>query len=114
MDFLVKNRQYVGYLGCALATVGCFLPFASVLGISVSYMSGNGKILLVAMIISAVLMYMKKEKASLIPSCIGALIFLNNAFKVIGMSGASLGIGIIVIFIGLAGAIAYPFLVEKN
>ena len=114
MNFLVKNRKYIGLGGCVLSIVGCFLPFASALGINASYINGDGKLLLVAMIVSAVLIYLQKDKISLIPSAIGALIFLFSAFKVLGTSGVSMGIGLIIILIGLICAIAYPFLNEKN
>lgn len=114
MDILVKNRKYIGLGGCVVSVIGCFLPFASAFGINANYINGDGKLLLIAMIASAVLIYLKKDKISLIPSCIGGLIFLFSALKVLGTSGVKMGIGLIVILIGLICVIAYPFLKEKN
>ena len=107
-----NNSQYLGLGGCALAIIGCFLPFAStsILGLTVNYIDGDGKILLIAMIISAVLIFLKKEKISLIPTCIGGVLFLIDAFKALTSSYINIGIGIIVILIGLICAIVFPFL----
>ena len=113
MDFLVKNRKYIGLGGCVLTIIGCFLPFVNALGISIDYIAGDGKLLSIAMVVSAVLICLKKDKNSLISSCIGGLIFLFSAFKVLGTSGVNMGIGLIVIFIGLICVIAYPFLKKK-
>lgn len=115
MDFLKENKMYIGIGGCILAIIGCFLPFLnSSLGISINYISGNGKILLVTMVISAILIYLKKDKISLISSCVGGIVFLYNAFNVLSSNSISAGIGLILIFIGLVCAIACPFLNDKK
>lgn len=114
MNFLIENRKYIGLGGCVLAIIGCFLPFASVYGMTASYINGDGKILLIAMIVSAVLIYLQKDNKSLISSGIGGILFLFSSFRVFSTSSANIEIGLILIFIGLAGAIAYPFLKEKN
>ena len=114
MEFLKENRKYVGLGGCIIAIIGCFLPFVSALGISARYIDGDGMLLVIAMIISAVLIYLEKDKHSLISSGIGGIIFLYSAFKVVGTSGVNIGIGLIIILVGLIGAIAYPFLKDKE
>ena len=84
MEKLAKYRVFIGIGGCLLAIIGCFLPWASVLGISVNFIDGDGKILLVCAIVSAILIYFKKDKFSLISS------------------------------VGLVAMIAYPFIKAKN
>lgn len=114
MEFLVKNRKYIGLGGCAIAAIGCFLPFVSIWGINFRYSSGDGIVVIIAMIVSAILIYLKKDKFSLISSGIGVLVFLNNAIRLLSTSGVKMGIGMIMVFFGLVCAVAYPFLKEKN
>ena len=112
MDMLKQNSKYIGYGGCALAALGTFLPLvtSSALGVSVAYISGDGKILLVLAVVAAVLMYLKKDMYSLIPSAICALLLLIVATK-----GASFGLayGFFVMLLGVAGMIAGPLLGRK-
>lgn len=65
MDFIKKNRMWITLGGLALALIGCFLPFAkaSVLGFSqsVKYTDGDGILVIIAVIVSAVLVFLKKK-----------------------------------------------------
>ena len=124
MDFLKRNHKWIGIVGCVVVLIGCFLPFVSVslFGVtqSVNYMTGDGKLVLVAIIVSAILILLGKEKFSLISSIIAAVIVLydviNGAsqFGSLGLGGISFGIGLWVIIIGLVLTIASVFLKEKK
>ena len=123
MDFIKKNCMWITIAGCALVLIGCFLPFAkvSVLGFSqaVNYIDGDGVIVLIAIIISAVLVFLKKEKISLISTGIATIVTLYDAINVShvtgssSLGGVSLGIGFWIILIGLIIAIVLPLL-PKN
>ena len=123
MDFIKKNCMWITIAGCALVLIGCFLPFAnvSVLGFSqaVKYIDGDGVIVLIAIIVSAVLVFLKKEKISLISTGIATIVTLYDAINVShvtgssSLGGVSLGIGFWIILIGLIIAIVLPLL-PKN
>lgn len=123
MDFIKKNCMWITIAGCALVLIGCFLPFAkvSVLGFSqaVNYIDGDGVIVLIAIIVSAVLVFLKKEKISLISTGIATIVTLYDAINVShvtgssSLGGVSLGIGFWIILIGLIIAIVLPLL-PKN
>ncbi len=51
--------------GNILAIIGCFLPFVSVWGFSVPFIDGDGKIVVVACIVSIVLAFIKAKLASI-------------------------------------------------
>ena len=122
MDFIRKNRMWITLGGLALALIGCFMPFAkaSVLGFSqtVNYTDGDGILVVIAVIISAVLVFLKKEKFSLIPSGIGALItiydMINTSRVASGLASVSLGIGAFVVIIGLIVAIIMPLIPQNK
>ena len=123
MDFIKKNCMWITIAGCALVLIGCFLPFAkvTVLGFSqaVNYIDGDGVIVLIAIIVSAVLVFLKKEKISLISTGIATIVTLYDAINVShvtgssSLGGVSLGIGFWIILIGLIIAIVLPLL-PKN
>ena len=113
MDTLIKYRKYIGLGGCLLAIIGCFLPWATALGYSVSFVDGDGKYLIIATIVSAILIYLKKDKISLIPTIIAVVIYLKDALNTFS-SNVSLGLGIFLILIGLVGMVIYPFIKENN
>ena len=123
MDFIKKNCMWITIAGCALVLIGCFLPLAkvSVLGFSqaVNYIDGDGVIVLIAIIVSAVLAFLKKEKISLISTGIATIVTLYDAINVShvtrssSLGGVSLGIGFWIILIGLIIAIVLPLL-PKN
>ena len=85
MEFIKKNRLYIMLGGCALILVGLFFDFAKVsvsfLGQSVSDSKSyidcdDGKIVLATAIISALLIWFKKEKYSLITTTITLLVVI--------------------------------------
>ena len=100
MDFIKKNKQYIVYAGCAIMAIAVFLTFMkmSATGISQSIKfneltkDGNelklisGWLVLVAAAASAVLIYLKKEKFSLISTGAALLITFYDFFKLNGDS----------------------------
>lgn len=110
MKAILNYKKYIDIIGCIVAIVGCILPFASQLGITVKYIDGDGKIFLITTIITAVLVYLEKEKISLIPTILSALIFSVTVFNYLQSSGIHIEIGFILIILGLIAQIAVPFL----
>ncbi len=123
MDFLKKNKKWIGIAGCALVIIGCFLPFAkaSLLGFSQSarLMDGrDGWFFLIAAAAAGVLIFLDKYKFSLIPSAIGVIL---NIYEIFNVSSSRMGIVEVtltftpyLIFIGLAIAIAVVFIKEDK
>ena len=126
MDFIKKNRMWITLGALGLALIACFLPFAkvSVFGISqsINYIDGgrDGILVLIAVIVAGVLVFLKKEKFSAIPTGIAALITIYdilNVAKVAGKTsyaGVSISIGAILVLIGLIVAIKMPFIPENK
>lgn len=126
MDFIKKNRMWITLGGLALVIIACFLPFAkvSVFGYSqsINYIDGgrDGIIVIIAAIVAGVLVFLKKEKFSVIPSGIAALVTIYdiiNVSKVSGgtsLAGVSVSIGAILILVGLIVAIVVPFIPQDK
>ena len=100
MDFIKKNKKYIIWAGCAIMAVAVFLTFLkmSALGHSESVKfidltkNGNemkvlpGWLVLIAAAAAAVLVYLKKEKFSLIATGAALVITFYDFFKVNGDS----------------------------
>lgn len=122
MDFISKNAKWIGLCGCLLAIIGCFLPYASVYGVSIKFASKgvnvavtDGYIVLVLFIVSIALMLCHKEKWSVIPSALGLFVSLFDGINVKNtVSIANLEIGFYVILIGSIVAIILPFFIRKE
>lgn len=126
MEFIKKNRMWITLGGLALAIIACFLPFAkvSVFGYSqtINYIDGgrDGIIVIIAAAVAGVLVFLKKEKFSVIASGIGAIVTIYdiiNVAKVAGGSsfgGVSISIGAILILVGLVVAIVMPFIPQNK
>ena len=95
MDFIKKNRMWITLGGLALVIIACFMPFAkvSVFGISqsINYVDGgrDGIIVIIAAIVAGVLVFLKKEKFSVIPSGIAALVTIYDIINVSKVSGGT-------------------------
>ena len=126
MEFIKKNRMWIALGGLALAIIACFLPFAkvSVFGYSqtINYIDGgrDGIIVIIAAAVAGLLVFLKKEKFSVIASGIGAIVTIYdiiNVAKVAGGSsfgGVSISIGAILILVGLVVAIVMPFIPQNK
>ncbi len=119
MKVLKENAKWIGLGGCVLMIIGCFLPFATVsaLGLSqsVNYIDGDGVFVVIAAVVAAILIYLKKGKLILIPSLISAAFVIYDAASGSSAASSSLanvsfGIGFFLIVIGIICVSAYPFL----
>lgn len=100
MDFIKKNKNYIIWAGCILMAVACFLTFFKMSGFGQSEgikfneltKDGNkmdlisGYFVLVAAVVTAVLVYLKKEVFSLISTGIALFITFYDYFKISGDS----------------------------
>ena len=125
MDFVKKNKFYIGLAGCALILIATFLPYAtvSIFGLkqSVAYIEGwEGKLILALSITSGLLLWFKKEKYSLIST---GLILLINLYGMINLKSkgfgslVNLGIAPWLILIGVvaaAGVVVFQILEEQG
>lgn len=96
-------------IGSVVAIIGCFLPFASVsmfgVSASVSYMEGDGVIVLVLSIVAIALAFFK-TKLAFIASGLGLIVTLYDSFKIVTeMSFDVLGLGAYIIIIASIVAI---------
>ncbi len=100
MEFIKKNKNYIIWAGCAIIAIACFLPFVKMSAFGQSEgikfinvtKDGNdmklisGWFVIVAAAASAALVYLKKEKYSLISTGIALFITFYDFFKVNGDS----------------------------
>ena len=120
MESIRKNSKIIGWIGCLLMFIAVFFPFAtaSLFGISssVSFIEGDGWIVLVISIITAILIFFNKSKISLIPTAIVLLITLYDGINAIdeGMGLVSLNIGFYLIIIGVVLVTAYSFIFKNG
>jgi len=129
----LKNTKILGIIGNVLLIIAVFLPIysVSILGYtqSVSYIQGDGVIVLILAIVNLVLIFADKigekveffkkltnPKFTLIPTAIIAimLIMLSTSFSSSGLSSlgsmGGLSIGFWLLWVGVVVAAIYPFL----
>ena len=111
MDKLKEKSFIIWCVGAGLILLGCILPFASTLGISVNYISGDGKLVLIFIAVGTVLLYLKKELYGMVSSLLGALLYLFDFFKTVS-SGYST-IGAYTILVGFL-VLAFVAFLEKD
>ena len=126
MEFIKKNRKWITLGGLALALIACFMPFAkvSVFGYSQTVAlidtKSAGIIVMIASIVAGVLVFLKKEKFSVIASGIAAIVTIYNIIdvaKVTGGSsfgGVSISFDAILMLVGLIVAIVMPFIPQDK
>ena len=137
MDFIKNNIRWIGIGGILLSVISLFLPFATVsanifgtsIRESVTYVSGDGILVLIALIIAGILLFFKKDVFSLI--CIGiaavisvySAINVNNSFSDVDRISNNLvdvgfDIGFYILFVGLiisAASVVYnKFMLEQK
>ena len=98
MDFIKKNKKYIIWAGCAIMAVAVFLTFIKVSayghseGLKFNKLADeydgaiSAYLVLIAAAVSAVLIYLKKEKFSLISTAAALVITFYDFFKVNGDS----------------------------
>ena len=120
MSTLKEKSQLIGFCGCALIIIGCFLPFMSAgegaTYMSVSYVVAGGFLILILPIISAILIAFKKRFWVYIPTIISAGFFLNDTISMFNGFNAKvqLQVGGYLIYFGLMLILIYPFLAKKS
>lgn len=127
MEIIRKYIQYIGFFGCILMIIGCFLPFISVsfFGISKSaaLIGGdipdyaiNGWIIFIIPIVTAILIFLKKSKFVLIPNVIALILVIWNGVDIINQSSglASLSVGFWIIIIGIIISSLFTFIYKEN
>jgi len=108
-----RNKMMV-IIGSILGVIGCFLPFATVslLGFSqsITFMEGDGIIVLILSIVAIVLAVLKLERFSFIPSGIALLVTLYDSMNMASVASesygvASMAIGAYVVILAIAVAV---------
>ena len=107
------NKKYIGIIGCILGIIGCFLPFVSVIELNYSYFKGEGFLLSGLLIITMILIIIKKEKFSIIPVIMSLLLYLFRTLTVIKYI-KYLRIGFYIILIGINCLFIYELLLYIN
>ena len=108
-----NNKNYIGLLGCILGIIGCFLPFITILEIKYSYIKGEGFLLSGLLIITMILIIIKKEKFSIIPVIMSLLLFLSRTLTTIKYI-KYLRTGFYIILIGINCLFIYELLLYIN
>lgn len=78
------KKDVIGYIGCIVAGLGLFLPFLNLLFVEINFFEGDGKIVLLGLIICAIFILKKKPIITLVSSliCSGITIYdLINTLK---------------------------------
>lgn len=112
------KKDVLGYIGCAMAGLGLFLPFLNLLFVKINFFEGDGKIVLFGLIICAIFIFMKKPKVTLISSllCSGITIFdlINTLVKLEFNPLIQIEVGFYLIILGLILIIVSSILIIKE
>lgn len=131
MEKVKKYCNYIGIIGCLLLLIGNFFTFvtvkASVLGISqseaVKFVDGDGVFVIIAAIVAAVFIYLKKGKWNYVPALISVAVAIYDVIdaKDVAASVGSLakvsinyGIGFFMIMLGAIAVAVYAFLYRAD
>lgn len=112
------KKDVVGYIGCGVAGLGLFLPFLNFWLIKINYFDGNGKIVLVGLILCAIFILSKQPIVTLVSSllCIGItlydLINILNKFEFNQL--IQIEVGFYLIMLGLILIIVSSILMIKD
>ena len=109
----------IGVIGAAVSVFGCFLPYVSVLGFSLNYISSGGIFVVVLMVLTAVFLFFPKKGFAITAVVLSAL---NVMIPLISVSAAPsfhyVAIGFYVILLGalaaLFGSITQLLLITKG
>ena len=96
---MVNLSQIVAYLGSLLLLEGTFIPIVSLMGMSVSYFDGDGKILLVFVVAAVVLTVLKKYLFLLIPAVLSLGLLGIAVLNVMG-TGISMPLSFVIMALG--------------
>ncbi len=107
------NKKYIGIIGCILGIIGCFLPFVSVIGLNYSYIKGEGFLLSGLLIITMILIIIKKEKFTIIPVILSLYLYLVRTLTILKYI-KYIRIGYYIILIGINCLFIYELLLYLN
>ena len=107
------NKKYIGIIGCILGIIGCFLPFISVIGLNYSYFKGEGFLLSGLLIITMILIIIKKEKFTIIPVILSLYLYLVRTLTILKYI-KYIRIGYYIILIGINCLFIYELLLYLN
>ena len=112
------KKDVLGYIGCAMAGLGLFLPFLNLLFVKINFFEGDGKIVLFGLIICAIFIFMKKPKITLIFSllCSGITLYdlINTLVKLEFNTLIQIEVGFYLIMLGLILIIVSSILMIKE
>lgn len=112
------KKDVLGYIGCAMAGLGLFLPFLNLLFVKINFFEGDGKIVLFGLIICAIFIFMKKPKVTLISSllCSGITLYdlINTLVKLEFSTLIQIEVGFYLIMLGLILIIVSSILMIKE
>lgn len=92
-------------IGNILTCIGCFLPFISLFNLSMSFIEGDG-ILVVILSVVAIIIALFKPKFAFIPNALSLFITIHDMINIADISSTRmLAIGAYVILIGTIVAI---------
>ena len=127
MDKAKKYCNYIGILGCLLLLIGNLFTFVTVkaLGMSksVKFLDGDGVFVIVASIVAAVFIYMKKGRWNYAPALISAAVAIYDVMDAKNVAGSvgsivkvnvDYGIGFFLIMLGAIAVAAYAFLYKVD
>ena len=108
----VTTTKILGVVGMVVLILSNFFVFASYRKEEVKFIEGDGIIVLIAAVVALIMLFLcKKQKFTLIPTVIAALVIVYDAYNMSDYSSrVSFGLGFYLAIIGAILSIAYPFL----
>lgn len=112
----VKTTKILGIIGYVVLILSNFFIFASYKKEEVKFIDGDGIIVLIAAVVGLIMLFLcKKQKFTLIPTVISALIIIYDASQMADLSSkVKFGFGFYLSIIGVILAVVYPFLYKGN
>lgn len=112
----IKDRpEYIGILGIVITILGTILPAIYIANVPMSYIEGDGKYIVLSMVIVGILMWKKKAIISLVPTLLSCLLITRYLYVttstrvpesyIVGL--VKNGPGIYLMIIGLCLCLAY-------
>lgn len=125
MNFIKKYRDIVGFIGCTIIIVSCFLPFITVslfdLTETTNFFQRDGKLILAILLITIILIILKKDKISLIPTVSIGFVYIQSICKILkdfksieNFGYINFKIGFYLIIFGILITLIYPFLPKEK
>lgn len=116
---IICRPECIGILGIVLVIIGTFVPIIYIANMPMSYIQGDGKFLILAMVIVGFLMYRRKAIASLVPTILSCGLMIRYVYmtapakvneQLSVLEVVNNGPGIYLIITGLCLCLAYGIL----